>query len=289
MMSMRRYNFLRVFALLFALLMVVWLAVVAAVYRRAAWQSDMLPSPERLAAIVVMTEQTPPQVRPLIINAMKSDVFSIRVQPGDVVADRFDDLPPQSKYDVAGYDAALQGRRFSIENSTGERLGLRVLLPRLIPITLEFKVALSTGETLVVDASSPTLLTAAGLPVGLFAGFAGSLVGLLTLLLVMRASRPLRELADAVSTLDIEGPPRQFPDYAVFSPEIKRIQVAYNGLHRRLSLLLRNRMELIGGISHDLRTFATRLRLKVEAIDDEGAREMLSAILKIWCVCWMIL
>ena len=39
---------------------------------------------------------------------------------------------------------------------------------------------------------------------------------------------------------------------------------AFNGLQIRLAQLLRARMSMLGGISHDVRTFATRLRLRVE-------------------------
>jgi signal transduction histidine kinase len=92
------------------------------------------------------------------------------------------------------------------------------------------------------------------------------------LILVFIASRPLRELAEAVATLDPDGAPRPLPGAATFSPEIRRLTEAYNMLHARVALLLKNRMELIGGISHDVRTFATRLRLKVDAIEDEAGR-----------------
>jgi signal transduction histidine kinase len=44
-------------------------------------------------------------------------------------------------------------------------------------------------------------------------------------------------------------------------------------LQGRLGELLRSRMAMLGGISHDVRTCATRLRLRAEKISDEAERD----------------
>lgn len=273
MKLIRQHFALRLFGAILLVGTVLWIGYLAAVYRRASWQSDMVPPPERLATIAVLIEATPAQDRALLLAGLSSDTFKVRVEAGDVVANQFDDLPRQSRFEVVDYDEALGGRRFSIENLSRDQRNMGLVMRRFIPATLEFRVLLSTGETMAVDARSSSLTTEAGLPVGLFAGLMGSLLGLVTLLLVFVASRPLRELADAVATLDPDGPPRALPGAAAFSPEIRRLTEAYNSLHGRVVALLRNRMELVGGISHDVRTFATRLRLKVDAIEDEASRE----------------
>lgn len=273
MKLLRQHLAFRLFGAIVLVGTVLWIGYLVAVYRRASWQSDMVPPPQRLATIAALIEATPPPDRALLLAGLSSDTFQIRIEAGDIVANQFDDLPRQSRYEVADYDQALEGRRFSIESQVGERPPLGFVMRRFIPATLEFKVRLSTDETMVIDARSPFLTTEAGLPVGLFAGLIGSLVGLVTLVLVFIASRPLRELADAVATLDPDGAPRPLPGAAAFSPEIRRLTEAYNTLHGRVAALLRNRMELVGGISHDVRTFATRLRLKVDAIEDEASRD----------------
>lgn len=268
----RQHIAFRLFGALILVGTIVWIGYFVSVYRRASWQSEMVPAPQRLAAIAALIETTPADKRALLLSGLSSDTLEIRVEPGDTVSDRFDDLPKQSRYDVADYDRALAGRRFSIGTLAGDYSRLRILMRRFAPATLEFRVALETGETLVADARSAFLTTEAGLPVGLLAGLIGSVVGLVTIVLVFIASRPLRELAEAVATLDPGGEPRPLPSAAFFSPEIRRLTEAYNMLHRRVAALLRNRMELVGGISHDVRTFATRLRLKVDAIADEKTR-----------------
>lgn len=273
MTLIRQHLAFRLFGAIILIGTILWIGYLAAVYRRASWQSDMVPPPHRLTAIATLIEATQPRDRALLLAGLASDTFQVHIEPGDFVANQFDDLPRQSRFEVADYDQALGGRRFSIQNQIAAHPRVGFVMRRFIPETLEFRVLLSTGETMVVDARSPFLTTEAGLPVGLFAGLIGSLVGLLTLVLVFIASRPLRELAEAVATLDPDGAPRALPSAAAFSPEIRRLTEAYNTLHGRVAALLRNRMELVGGISHDVRTFATRLRLKVDAIEDEASRE----------------
>lgn len=272
MSFLRRHLALRLLAAAVLGGTIIWIVYLAGVYRRASWQSEMLPAPLRVATIASLIEMTPPDGRKLLLSGLNSDVFQVHIDSGDTVAGQFSDLPPPSRFDVADYDQALSGRRFSIENLNGEHPHTGFVWRRFIPVALEFRVLLKSGETMVIDARSPFLTTESGLPVGLFAGLVGTLVGLVTIILVFAASRPLRELAEAVATLDPERPQRALPGAAAFSPEIRRLTEAYNTLHCRVAALLKNRMELIGGISHDVRTFSTRLRLKVDAIDDEATR-----------------
>ena len=48
---------------------------------------------------------------------------------------------------------------------------------------------------------------------------------------------------------------------------------AFNRLQTRLNEMMRSRMTLIGGIAHDVRTFATCLRLRVEKIPDAAEQQ----------------
>ena len=48
---------------------------------------------------------------------------------------------------------------------------------------------------------------------------------------------------------------------------------AFGRLQDRLAELIQARMALIGGIAHDVRTFATRLRLRVDQIPDDAERQ----------------
>ena len=89
-------------------------------------------------------------------------------------------------------------------------------------------------------------------------------------LVMHRETKPLARLAAAVDAIDLSGEPAPLPRPRGNAPEVRALVAAFERLQARLFGLLRARMALIGGISHDVRTFATRLRLRVEAIADDG-------------------
>jgi signal transduction histidine kinase len=100
----------------------------------------------------------------------------------------------------------------------------------------------------------------------------GVAVALVTLLMVRREALPLRRLAEAVDRMNLPGKAEPIPEAPRGAPEIRALIEAFNRLRARIATLLMARMALIGGISHDLRTYATRLRLRAELIADEGER-----------------
>ena len=63
------------------------------------------------------------------------------------------------------------------------------------------------------------------------------------------------------------------PESRRSAPEIRAVLTAFNRLQSRLGGMLQARMALIGGISHDVRTFATRLRLRIDSIPDAAERQ----------------
>jgi signal transduction histidine kinase len=139
--------------------------------------------------------------------------------------------------------------------------------------TYEFRIGMRTGEMLIVRNTSPVIATPFGLPIGLGAGLLGSIAALGALLALYREVRPLGELARAVDNIDLNGETIRLPDTRRQSAEIRALVTAFDQMQHRLSQLLRSRMAMIAGISHDVRTFATRLRLRVDAIPDADKRD----------------
>jgi signal transduction histidine kinase len=91
-------------------------------------------------------------------------------------------------------------------------------------------------------------------------------------LLVYMTTRPLERLARAADDIgrDPEG-----PDIAESGPsEVRSVIAAFNRMQRRVREHLRERTQLLGAISHDLKTPITRLRLRTEMLADGdiGAR-----------------
>jgi signal transduction histidine kinase len=243
-----------------------WLATVAIAVR---WHdSDVAPapSPKAIAALSGVLEHVAPDLRPLVIAAATSPTQDIKVEAGDT-----HDLAPgahPADPAVAGpYAAVLANRRFSVA-VLPHRPGSRVFLGFADRRPYEVRVLLNTGDTLVVDARAAPGFTPFGLPVGLVAGLFGTLIALGALIIMQRATRPLAELAAAADRMDISGSPAPLPPINTRIPEIRTLISAMSRLQARVALLVKGRMALLGGISHDVRTFATRLRLRLDTISD---------------------
>ena len=99
-------------------------------------------------------------------------------------------------------------------------------------------------------------------------GVAGLGIAILaTLLLMWRLNRPLSELARAASALGRGRSPA--PVSETGPSEIREVARAFNQMTEDLQKNERERATFLAGISHDLRTPLTRLRLDVEMLEDK--------------------
>ena len=104
------------------------------------------------------------------------------------------------------------------------------------------------------------------------------LAGLLaaTLWFARRLSRPLADLADAVDKVAVGKRPDPLPEDG--PTEIARVARNVNRMAANLERLERDRSTMLAGISHDIRTPLTRLRLAGEmAVSDPQSRSEMAA------------
>jgi signal transduction histidine kinase len=91
-------------------------------------------------------------------------------------------------------------------------------------------------------------------------------------LAVRLATRPLSELARAADTLgpDLKG--ERLPE--VGPDEVVRAARAFNAMQDRIRMYMTERLQILAAISHDLQTPITRMRLRVDVMDDspQGAK-----------------
>jgi signal transduction histidine kinase len=87
------------------------------------------------------------------------------------------------------------------------------------------------------------------------------------------ATSPLRQLAQAAADLgnNIDHPPLQQKG----TSEIRQATTAFNAMQERIKGHIRQRTHMLAAITHDLQTPLTRLRLRLEKVDDPALKEKL--------------
>lgn len=88
---------------------------------------------------------------------------------------------------------------------------------------------------------------------------------------------PLRRISHAAMNADLNNEAPIFEERG--SIEIVVVAKALNSMRNRISMMIESRTRMLRGISHDLRTPLTRLRMRVERLPDAASRDaMLSDI-----------
>lgn len=98
-------------------------------------------------------------------------------------------------------------------------------------------------------------------------------IGILAAIVARMTMRPLKHLARAATELgnDIERAP--LPERG--ATEIRQAAAAFNAMQARIRAHIRQRAHILAAITHDLQTPLTRLRLRLEKVDDAELREKL--------------
>ncbi|MCY1339743.1 Adaptive-response sensory-kinase SasA [compost metagenome] len=180
---------------------------------------------------------------------------------------RLDDGQPGVPMDMANPHMAA----VSIERAIGERFPLRFEnIPGPMP-HFQGHLTLSDGRPLTIDVTPAPIPVAQWLPVVLLLQLA--LLLACTWLAVRMAIGPLTRLAEAVDHLD---PDASGPVLDEHGPrEVAYAARAVNSLQGRIAAYLKERMQLLAAISHDLQTPITRMKLRVEQMEPSFERERL--------------
>ncbi|CAN1592782.1 HAMP domain-containing protein [Pseudomonas sp. B21-028] len=133
------------------------------------------------------------------------------------------------------------------------------------------QVRLADGSPVTIDVRPSVRPLSPWLPFVLF----GQLVLLIgcTWLAVRIAIRPLSRLAEAVENLDPNAHPVQLDESG--PREVAYAARAFNSMQARIAAYLKERMQLLAAISHDLQTPITRMKLRAEFMDDSLEKDKL--------------
>jgi signal transduction histidine kinase len=238
------------------------------------------PRVDQAASIMTLLRDADPAERPAILKAVSGEILRAEIV----------DTPP----DEAGLirEPRLEARLRRLTGDPVMAFTEAALLPRGVSAEEAGstdrrgptgRLALATyrladGRTVLITALAhhrslmPWLF---GQPLSLWVAVLGAAVAGLVLVGTRHELAPLRRLTETVSrfdgrTLERVSAPRG-------APEIRRLAQAVQGMQERISGLMAERSLLIGAISHDLKTYLTRLRLRAEGVAEAGLRDRLVA------------
>ncbi|ARB30292.1 HAMP domain-containing histidine kinase [Pseudomonas tolaasii] len=132
-------------------------------------------------------------------------------------------------------------------------------------------LTLADGNPITIDVRPAPLPVAYWLPVVLVLQLA-LLLGC-TWIAVRLAIRPLTRLARAVETLDPNAHPTPLDEQG--PTEVAHAAAAFNEMQQRIAEYLKERMQILAAISHDLQTPITRMKLRAEFMEDCAERDKL--------------
>lgn len=100
-------------------------------------------------------------------------------------------------------------------------------------------------------------------------------VVLMSLLMARWLTRPIREIADAVTLLSPEDVATSVPEAGPL--EARHLARAFNDMSRRISELITRRTQALAAVSHGLRTPLTRLRLRLDDVPDPALQRSMAS------------
>ncbi|WP_285420128.1 ATP-binding protein [Pseudomonas sp. efr-133-TYG-5] len=130
---------------------------------------------------------------------------------------------------------------------------------------------LSDGSPVTIDVRPSMVPLSPWLPAVLLGQLALMLA--CTWLAVRIAIRPLTRLANAVETLDPNAHAVHLDEHG--PNEVVYAARAFNAMQARIAAYLKERMQLLAAISHDLQTPITRMKLRAEFMDDSPEKDKL--------------
>ncbi|GGY33158.1 ATP-binding protein [Pseudoduganella albidiflava] len=170
-------------------------------------------------------------------------------------------------------DAELSQRfATAITDGIGKRYALTVNAVPGDAERFQVHLALSDGMPLTID-----MRPMAGAPLS---GWLPALLAMQLILLglccwfaVRLATRPLHQLAQAADGLGPELQATRLPEDG--PSEVARAARAFNAMQERIALYVAERIRILAAISHDLQTPITRMRMRVDMMDDSADQDRL--------------
>lgn len=234
------------------------------------------PLVQQIAALALLLDRLPEAERPLALRAASGVGFNPVIRP-DRPEERHAAILRRAEERLRAMLGPDNDRYIALSLISNEHRGGQPVtrLRDLIGAQIQGVVALASGGYLEVEARGGLTLRLFGIPVGLLAGILGFVVALAALIAVRRETKPLSNLATAVERFGSAIEPQPVAERG--APDVRTLIGAVNAMQVRIAELIRSRTLVLGAISHDLRTYVTRLRLRLELMPESEQRQKVTA------------
>ncbi|MFJ4053075.1 MULTISPECIES: sensor histidine kinase [unclassified Pseudomonas] len=221
-------------------------------------RSMMLSNLEQdVATSVAILDRLPAAERPAWLPRLERRTYRYRLDTGVTGAAMPSDDPPMAADSIV--KAIGSQYRLTFQEIPGPNAHFQAHL------------RLADGAPLTIDVTPAAVPIATWLPLVLLIQLAVLLF--CTWLAVRLAIGPLTRLVKALDDLDPDKPGMLLDESG--PREVKYAAVAFNALQARIAAYLKERMQLLAAISHDLQTPITRMKLRVEVMDEGVEKDKL--------------
>ncbi len=155
-----------------------------------------------------------------------------------------------------------------IGSALGPRYPIRANTTSTAPERFQVHLTLDDGQPLTIEVTPSVMPIAKWLPTVLIAQL--GLLLLCTWAAVRLATRPLAQLASAAESLSPGGGGPRLQESGPV--EVAKAASAFNAMQDRIAEHLKERLQILAAISHDLQTPITRMKLRIEAMDEVPER-----------------
>jgi signal transduction histidine kinase len=188
----------------------------------------------------------------------------------------FPEIRNLASEDIRRALASEEFRKALAHATQGNRPRPQNLVNMIPPVCRLITVTLSDGTPLKFSMDTPWVQRERGRLVNpAFLTMLALAIGVLAYVVAQITGAPLKRLSKAAAELgqDLDRAPVDVSGPA----EVRGAAEAFNAMQRRLQQHVSERTNMLAAITHDLQTPLTRIRLRLEKVEDESLREKLVA------------
>ena len=212
-----------------------------------------------IASVITLLRQNPDNQEPVFDMAQEHMEMSLRVKAGDIL--------PNAPPDESGLMERMMVRAMREYVGKPFQIDTRSLDRHVV-----IRVQLTDGVLVVVTTRKRLFSSTTYIFVLWMVGTAMILFGV-AVVFMRNQVKPIRRLAFAADTF---GKGRDAPSFKPEgASEVRQAATAFIAMRDRIQRQITQRTEMLAGVSHDLRTPLTRMKLQLELLGDrEGAAEL---------------